>query len=130
MATVLPSLTTLIDQGAAGGHEFERLMHQFLIEDGKRHGYSYEPVSGAGGDGGIDGWVSRGLPGFQGPVAFQFKWLWEDLHKGSNKAQIQDSLQRAALHSRKATHWVLVTPLDLKPSEQKWLVELGTAPRL
>jgi hypothetical protein len=99
MATVLPPLTALIDQGTAGGHEFERLMHQLLIEDGKRQGYAYEPVSGADGDGGID-------------------------RKSSHKTQIQDSLQRAARHSRAARHWVLVTPWDLTPSERDWLTEL------
>jgi len=102
-------------------------MHQLLIQDGKARGYSYEPVSGAGGDGGIDGWVAQGLPEFKGAVAFQFKWLWEDIHKGSKKAQIQDSLQRAASHSRGPAQWVLVTPWDLKQSERDWLAGLGAS---
>ncbi len=106
MAMVLPPLTAVIDQGAAGGHEFERLMHQFLLQEGKARGYAYEPVSEAGGDGGINGWIAQGLPELKGAVAFQFKWLWDDLHKGSKAAQIKDSLQRAASHSRRATHWV------------------------
>lgn len=127
MATVLPPLTALIDQGAAGGHEFERLMHQLLIEDGKRHGHAYEPVSGAGGDGGIDGWVAQGLPGFNGPVAFQFKWLWDNLRSSSfgSAKQRPHGLSGTSLSASPPRPQALPLPPPLLPDEVS--KELGEA---
>lgn len=120
----LPPLTEKISPGAPGGHEFERLMHQLLLRYGDKHGFVYEPVSGRGGDGGIDGIVRKGgVPGLAGPVGFQFKWLWEDIHKGNPRRQIEDSLERAQ-RNEALRHWVLVTPWDLKESEREWLMGL------
>ena len=121
----LPALTEKIDRGAAGGHEFERLMHQLLLRFADVQGFTYEPVNGQGGDGGIDGMVrAGGVPGLEGPVAFQFKWLYDDVHKANKARQIQDSFARAASH-KPVRHWVLVTPWDLKPAEQAWLQSLA-----
>jgi AcrR family transcriptional regulator len=117
----LPALTERIDRGAPGGHEFEHLMHQLLLTHGSQHGFIYEPVHGAGGDGGVDGWARNGFPGIEGPVAFQFKWLWQNIHKGENARQIKSSLARAESKFTVAGHWILITPLELKPSERKWL---------
>ena len=120
----LPSLTERIDKGAAGGHEFERLLNQLLILFANHHDFHYEPVGGAGGDGGLDG-IARdgGVPGFDGPVGFQFKWLWDDIHKSRKAIQVTDSLMRAAATFDSLRHWVLVTPRDLTPAERKWLLE-------
>ena len=69
--TNLPPLTSKMDKGAEGGHEFERLMNQLLLCYADRHGFEYEPAGSAGGDRGIDGLARRGgVPGFEGPVAF------------------------------------------------------------
>jgi tetratricopeptide (TPR) repeat protein len=125
----LPPLTERMDRGAAGGNEFERLMHQLLLRYGDKERFSYEPVSSAGGDGGLDGLAPKGgVPGIDGPVAFQFKWLWGEIHKGSKAAQIKDSFKRAAadLTKRGVKHWVLVTPWDVSPAEKCWLDGLGT----
>jgi formylglycine-generating enzyme required for sulfatase activity len=123
----LPPLTSRIDRGAESGGEFERLLNQLLLCHADRHNFEYEPAGGAGGDGGIDGLVRRGgVPGLQGPVAFQFKWLWDGIHKGSKARQVADSLTRAAQASE-IQHWVLVTPHDLTPAENDWL--LARSPR-
>jgi hypothetical protein len=61
------------------------------------------------------------VPGFEGPVAFQFKWLWDGIHKGSKAAQITDSLKRAA-RDDKIRHWILVAPHELTPAETDWLL--------
>lgn len=119
--TPLPPLTEKIAPGAAGGHEFERLLHQLLLRHADRHGFLYEPTSGAGGDRGIDGLApDGGVPGLDGPVAFQFKWLFADLHKGHKARNVKDALERAQRHDA-IRHWILVTPWDLKPSERQWL---------
>jgi hypothetical protein len=47
--TNLPPLTSTIDKGAEGGHEFERLMNQLLLCYADRHGFEYEPAGSAGG---------------------------------------------------------------------------------
>lgn len=120
----LPALTERIDRGAPGGHEFEHLMHQLLLAHGNQHGFIYEPVHGAGGDSGIDGWARNGIPGLEGPIVFQFKWLWDDIHKGEKARQVKNSLSRAEGSFREAGHWILVTPWDLKPSERNWLQSL------
>lgn len=119
--TNLPPLTSKIDKGAEGGHEFERLMNQLLLCYADRHGFEYEPAGSAGGDRGIDGLARRGgVPGFEGPVAFQFKWLWHGIHKGSKAEQITDSWKRAA-GDHKIRHWILVTPHELTPAATDWL---------
>jgi len=124
----LPPLTSLIAEGAAGGHEFERLMNQLLLCYANRQGFMYEPNGNAGGDQGIDGLVRKGnVPGLEGPVAFQFKWLWGQVHKGSKSRQITDSLERAA-RNREIRHWVLVTPHELTPAEKNWF--LSQKPRM
>jgi hypothetical protein len=85
----LPPLTERIDKGAPGGHEFERLLNQLLIVLANKHDFDYEPTGGAGGDAGLDGLARQdGVPGFDGPVGFQFKWLRDGIHKGSKVAQI------------------------------------------
>jgi hypothetical protein len=123
--TNLPPLTSKINKGAEGGHEFERLMNQLLLCYADRHGFEYEPAGSAGGDRGIDGLARRGgVPGFEGPVAFQFKWLWDGIHKGNKATQITDSLKRAAQGSA-MRHWVLVTPHELTPAEKDWLLTLS-----
>lgn len=92
----LPPLTERIDQGAPGGHEFERLLNQLLILYANPQDFDYEPMGRAGGDDGLDGLARRGgLPGYDGPVGFQAKWLWGEIHKGSKAAQATDSLKRA-----------------------------------
>ena len=124
----LPPLTERLDRGASGGNEFKRLMHQLLLRYGDKERFSYEPMSSAGGDGGLDGLAPKGgVPGIDGPVAFQFKWLWSEIHKGSKAAQIKDSFKRATaeLSERGIKHWVLVTPWDLTPAEKSWLGGLG-----
>lgn len=121
----LPPLTERIDKGAPGGHEFERLLNQLLIAFADAQGFEYEPAGGAGGDDGIDGLARRGgVPGFDGPVAFQFKWLWGSIHKSPKAGQITDSLQRASAAFPDIRHYVLITPHDLTPAETKWLLAL------
>jgi hypothetical protein len=116
----LPPLTARIDRGAEGGHEFERLMNQLLLCHADKNHFVYEPVGGAGGDRGIDGLAREGgVPGMDGRVAFQFKWLWDDIHKGNKARQVTDSLERAS-KDKEIRHWILVTPHNLKPSETKW----------
>ncbi|MFN7146561.1 MAG: hypothetical protein ACK4YP_22490, partial [Myxococcota bacterium] len=117
----LPPLTERIDRGAAGGHEFERLMNQLLLVHADRNRFVYTPTGGAGGDGGIDGLAANGIPGLSGPVAFQFKWLWDDVNKGSSARQIKDALDRASKARKDLRHWILVTPRDLEPSARAWL---------
>lgn len=127
----LPPLTTLIDKGAGGGHEFERLLNQLLILYANHHDFDYEPMSGAGGDGGLDGLARQGgVPGFEGPAGFQFKWLWDGIHKGSKAAQITDSLARAAKNFPFLRHWILVTPHDLTQAEKKWFLAQSPRPDL
>lgn len=78
----LPSLTARIDKGAGGGHVFEQLLNQLLILFANEHGFDYEPMGGAGGDGGLDGLARQGgVPGIDGPAGFQFKWLWDGICK-------------------------------------------------
>ena len=128
--TNLPPLTSKINKGAEGGHEFERLMNQLLLCYADRHGFEYEPAGSAGGDRGIDGLARRGgVPGFEGPVAFQFKWLWDGIHKGSEATQITGSLKRAA-QDRKIGHWILITPHEVTPAEKDWLLALPTSENL
>ncbi|MCP5517116.1 MAG: SUMF1/EgtB/PvdO family nonheme iron enzyme [Verrucomicrobiales bacterium] len=124
----LPALTERIDKGAAGGHEFERLLNQLLILFANAEDFDYEPTGGAGGDDGLDGLARQGgVPGFEGPVGFQFKWLWDGIHKGNKAAQITDSLKRAATKFDFLRHWILITPHDLTPKEREWL--LAQSPR-
>lgn len=122
----LPPLTEKIAKGAEGGHEFERLMNQLLLCFADRHNFQYEPTGSAGGDHGIDGLARGSVPGFTGRVAFQFKWLWDGIHKGNKSEQITKSLNRAA-EIGDIRYWVLVTPHDLTSSEREWL--LVQAPR-
>lgn len=118
----IPPLTRIMDRGAESGGEFERLMNQLLLCFADRHRFEYEPVGRAGVDGGIDGLARRGgVPSFEGPVAFQFKWLWDNIHKGSKARQIADALARAGQSSDEIRHWVLVTPHDLTAAETEWL---------
>jgi hypothetical protein len=126
MATVLPPLTAVIGKGAAGGHEFERLMHQLLLQDAKSRGYSYEPVRGEGADNGIDGWAAQGLPEVKGPVAFQFRWRWGDIRKETRIVRIR-YFQRSSARLRGDTHFVIVTPEELNPTEQDWFTELASS---
>ena len=121
----LPPLTERIDKGAPGGHEFERLLNQLLIAFANAKRFEYEPAGGAGGDDGIDGLARNGgVPGLDGPVAFQCKWLWGNIHKSPKAGQITDSLQRAADAFPDLRHYVLITPHDLTPAEKKWLLAL------
>jgi len=124
----LPPLTEKIASGAESGLEFERLMHQLLLTHGQKNDFLYQPRSGAGGDGGIDGLAPKGgVPGLERPVIFQYKWLWGEIFKGSNAQQIQESFRRAAatvIQGKMAgqrAYWVLVTPLDLTPKERTWV---------
>lgn len=123
--TPLPPLTEFIDKGAAGGLEFERLMHQLLLRHADHYRFRYEPRGGAGGDAGIDGFAPQG--GVEGvrtePVGFQFKWLWEDIHKGEKARQIKAWLDSAERHED-IRNWVFVTPWDLKEKEREWLHDL------
>ncbi|MBC8871589.1 MAG: SUMF1/EgtB/PvdO family nonheme iron enzyme [Planctomycetes bacterium] len=121
----LPALTERIAKGAEGGHEFERLMNQLLLCHADKNHFEYEPAGGAGGDSGIDGLARHGgVPGMDGRVAFQFKWLWDDIHKGSKARQVKTSLERAA-RDEDIRHWILVTPHGLKPSEIEWFHDLS-----
>ena len=127
----LPPLTERIGPGAAGGHEFERLLNQLLLALADAKGFEYEPVGGAGGDDGLDGLVRRGgVPGFNGPVGFQCKWLWGGIHKSPKAGQITDSLERASAAFPKLRHYVLITPHDQTPAEKKWLLALRPRPTL
>jgi NACHT domain len=116
----LPPLTERIEPGAAGADEFRRLMHHLLRVHADRNGFAYTPAENLSG--GIDGLARGGITGLEGVVAFQFKWLWDDLHKGNKAEQIRDSLARASIKGIK--HWILVTPLDLQPFERDWLRRL------
>ena len=121
----LPPLTDRIDKGAPGGHEFERLLNQLLIAFADATGFEYEPAGGAGADNGIDGLArDDGVPGFDGPVAFQSKWLWGGIHRSPKADQITDSLERAAAAFPELRHYVLITPHDLTPAERRWLLSL------
>jgi len=122
----LAPLTTLLGPGAEGGHEFERLINQLLLSYADKQGFLYEPSGGAGADAGLDGLAPNGrVPGMDGPVGFQCKWLWDHLDKGSKARQIEDSLQRASKHFERIRHWVLVTPHDLTLNEQEWFNQLS-----
>ncbi len=127
----LSPLTERIDKGTAGGHEFERLLNQLLLSFADANRFEYEPAGGAGGDDGIDGLVRRGgVPGFDGPVAFQCKWLWDGIHKGAKARQVTDSLHRASAAFPDLRHYVLITPHDLTPAEKEWLLSLSPRPGL
>ena len=119
----LPPLPKVRD---LGGDEFERLMHQLLKAHAERHNYEYEPHGKPGAaDGGIDGLArGGGVPGFKGPVAFQFKWLCGNLSRGDNAKQIEASLTDAVSNEFKLAHYVVVTPENLSPARKKWLVGL------
>ena len=91
----LPPLTEKINKGAEGGHEFERLLNQLLLCFADRHNFEYETRrrcwrrqrhrrTGSSGR-------SAGL---RGRSAFQFKWLWDNIHKGSKAGRSTDSLER------------------------------------
>ncbi len=116
----LPPLTSRINRGFEGGGEFERLLNQLLLEHADKNHFEYVPAGSAGGDRGVDGLAPQGgVPGLQGPVAFQFKWLWDRIDKGDKARQITDSLARSA-SSDDIQHWVLVTPHELSPAERDW----------
>ncbi|MCB1129430.1 MAG: hypothetical protein KDM81_23210, partial [Verrucomicrobiae bacterium] len=103
-------------------------LNQLLILFANAEDFDYEPTGGAGGDDGLDGLARQGgVPGFEGPVGFQFKWLWDGIHKGNKAAQITDSLKRAASKFDFLRHWILITPHDLTPKEREWL--LAQSPR-
>ncbi len=121
----LPPLTEVIDTGAAGGLEFERLMSALLIELGRRAspGFSVTPIRGAGGDGGMDSLIESGeLDGMRGRIAFRFKWL-PDLSESAARRQVQEWWRsaRRADPDRRPDHWVLVTPAELTPGQLEWL---------
>ncbi|MFP2932387.1 hypothetical protein ACLESO_45995 [Pyxidicoccus sp. 3LG] len=102
-------------------------MHQLLLNFSNQHNFIYEPYNGAGGDNGIDGFAKNGgIPGYEGPAIFQFKWLWNGLNKGNNSRQIKDSIKKAAKSGKKSKHWILITPRDLTPLEAEWLKSLET----
>src|SRR5262245_3764446 len=110
----LPPLTEKIDRGAAGGHEFERLMHRLLIRDGQTNGYTYLPTSGPNGDWcGVDGVVKRGkFLGLPAPTGLQFKWLWgTPTLNSTQRSQIADALSSALRNFPRLKAWVIVTPL-------------------
>ena len=92
--TKLPRLTELSDMG---GEAWQSLMTQVLYAHADRLGFEYRPGPTPGPDHGVDGFAPEGgLPGMGGPVIFQAKWMWGDLHKGSKRAKIVESLNRAA----------------------------------
>jgi len=127
----IPSLTERIDKGAPGGHEFEKLLNQLLIAFGNSKNFEYVPSGGRGGDNGIDGLAPNGgVPGLIGPVAFQFKWLWDKVNKSPKCRQVTDSLFRAASAFPDIRHYVLITPHDLTPTEMKWLLALKPRAKL
>ena len=118
----LPSLTKVIDKGSESGFEFERLMKKLLIHDGSRKGYVFEPGA-TYRDKGIDGMVEKNYPGMEGPVVFQFKWLEGPINKGTASQQIEKSFENLVISKFRFGSYVLVTPNDLKGSENKWLKE-------
>ncbi|MGA2864230.1 MAG: NACHT domain-containing protein [Verrucomicrobiota bacterium] len=124
----LPPLTEKIDRGAAGGHEFERLLHRLLLRDGQRHGYHYEPAGGPAGDWrGVDGLIREGLfLGLVAPVGVQFKWLWgEPTFDSSQRGQVKDSIDQAVRLCPDLKHWVLITPHELSNADKDWFDGLG-----
>jgi 3',5'-cyclic AMP phosphodiesterase CpdA len=109
-----------LDGGPAGAAEFERLMHQLLGAHGARRSFAFEPMVGKMRGAGFDGIVrAGGVPGFDGPVAFELRCVRDHLRR----AELERALERAA---RPGTieHWVLVTPRELTPSEQTMLSAL------
>src|ERR1039458_5248988 len=110
-----------------GGDEFEKLMHQLLLAYADHEKFQYEPHGKSGAkDDGIDGLARQGgVPGFKGPVAFQFKWLAGNLSKGGNAKQITDSLQDAAASRLKLSHYILITPENISPAQKALLRALS-----
>src|SRR5512141_1470409 len=107
--SLLPPLTEKFAPGAPGGHEFEHLVNQLLLRHADQHRFEYVPVGTRGRDGGADGLAPKGgVPGFEGTVVFQFKWLRDGIHKGDNARQVKESLQRAITFHPEMRHWVLV----------------------
>jgi acyl carrier protein len=123
----IPSLTQKLPSGAEGGLVFEKLMHQLLIEEGKRKGVVYEATSGPGGDYlGVDGFVRKGnILGVSGPFGVEFKWLWGGLHESNKSRQIEEKFLEAMKKRPDMKTWVLVTPLNFSPAEQAWFDKLS-----
>jgi hypothetical protein len=117
---LLPPLTERIDRGAAGEHEFKRLIHQLLLLYADRERFVYAPADGTSG---VDG-RAQGIPGLNAWVAFRFEWLWDDLHKGHKFSQLRDAIERAAKDDKRIKHWILVTPRELMPFKGEWLSRL------
>ncbi|MBU7045160.1 MAG: NACHT domain-containing protein [Theionarchaea archaeon] len=122
----LTPLTEMLPSGSEGGTKFENLMHQLLLEEAKRRDVRYEPTSGPGGDRyGVDGRVAKdNLLGIDGPFGVEFKWLWNRVDKKKKSRQIEEKLQGALREFPEMRTWVLVTPLDFTPAEQKWFDKL------
>ncbi len=116
----LPPLIDKLDRGPAGASEFERLMHQLLGAHGARKSFAFEPMIGKTRGGGFDGIVrGGGVPGFDGPVAFELRCVRDPLRRG----EIERALERASRRDAIA-HWVLVTPRELGPGENGMLAAL------
>ena len=120
--TRLPRLTELADMG---GDAWQSLMTQILQAYAEHQEFEYRPGPTPGADHGVDGFAPKGgVPTMEGPVIFQAKWMWTDLHKGRKKAKIEESLNRAAEAHPEMRHWVLVSPHELTDAEQNWFYAL------
>lgn len=122
-----PPLTQKIAGGVVGGGpEFVRLLQQLLQLHGQQNGYVYEPLETNGGPDGIV--RSGGVPGLDGPVAFQIKWLWDfdktgksrtaKRRTGKRRAELEAVLESPQLQPE-IQHAILVTPCDLAPGEEQ-----------
>lgn len=125
----LPPLTERLPPGSEGGLIFERLMHQLLLEEGKRKRVNYEITSGPGGDRfGVDGRVIEGnILGIEGPFGIEFKWLWGRIDKKPKSQKIEEKLHSALAEFPEMKTWVLVTPLDFSIAEKEWFDKLANA---
>ncbi|MBL9175222.1 MAG: SUMF1/EgtB/PvdO family nonheme iron enzyme [Verrucomicrobiales bacterium] len=127
--TKLPPLSKVCD---LGGDEFEKLMNQLLLSLAHAKRFHYEPHGKSGAaDDGVDGLAAKGgVPGFTGPVAFQFKWLTGNLSRGGNASQIRDSFNDAVRSGIPLRHYVVVTPEDVSTAQKQWLSNLSPSKSL
>lgn len=117
----LPALTELFGKGPEGGYKFERILNHALMAYATAAGFGYAKIGDHGGDHGVDGLASLGgVPTFDGPVAFQFKWLWDGIHKTTKARQITESIARAQSAFPDVRHYVLITPHELTKNERQW----------
>jgi len=113
-----------VNWGHLGQPEFDRRVETLLVRMYRdRPGLRAEAINGSGGDGGLDVAVYDDQDNVV--EVYQLKYYPEGFsggHGRSRKPKIKDSFVRAMKFSPR--RWVLVTPVNLKTPERKWLKAL------